>query len=78
MVDESELRDIQRVARRQRMTVAEWVRQAMRAARAGAGTTDPGTKLATIRAAAAHAFPTGDIGEILAQIEGGYAEKDEP
>lgn len=74
LVDESELRDIQRVARRQRMTVAEWVRQAMQAARAGEGTADPVAKLAAISTAAAHAFPTGQIGEILAHIEGGYSE----
>ncbi|MBP1597340.1 MAG: hypothetical protein H6Q05_2717, partial [Acidobacteria bacterium] len=30
LLDESELREIQRVARAQKMTVAEWVRQILR------------------------------------------------
>lgn len=32
LLDEAELREIQRIARAQRMTAAEWVRQAIRAA----------------------------------------------
>ena len=32
-MDDAELREIKRAARRNRMTVAEWVRQALRAAR---------------------------------------------
>ena len=30
ILDDAELREIQRIARRQRLTVAEWVRQALR------------------------------------------------
>ena len=33
LLDEQEFDDIQDIARRNRMTVAEWVRQALRAAR---------------------------------------------
>ena len=33
LLEDAELREIQRVAQAQRMTVAEWVRQALRAAR---------------------------------------------
>src|SRR5438093_68744 len=33
LLEESELREIQRLARSQKLTVAEWVRQALRAAR---------------------------------------------
>lgn len=33
LLDEAELREVQRAARSRRMTVAEWVRQALRAER---------------------------------------------
>jgi hypothetical protein len=72
LLDEPELRDIQRAARAQRMTVAEWVRQALRAARRGRPSRDPDRKLAAIRAAARHSFPTADIERMLEEIESGY------
>lgn len=78
MVDESELRAIQRSARHHRMTVAEWVRRAMRAARESERPTDPGIKLAAVRRAAGHSFPTADMEEMLAQIERGYLDDHGP
>jgi hypothetical protein len=64
--------EIQRSARRHRMTVAEWVRQALRAARRSEPRSEAGMKLQVVRAAAEHNFPTADIGEMLRQIERGY------
>lgn len=72
LLDDAELRAIQRTARAQRMTVAEWVRQALRAARRREPVGDVGTKIAVVRAAARHAFPSGDIAQILTEIERGY------
>ena len=72
LLAETEFREIQRIARAQRVTVAEWVRQTLRAARRREPVEDIGTKIAVVRAAARHAFPTGDIGQILAEIERGY------
>ena len=72
LVDEAELRDIRRTARAQRMTVAEWVRGALRAARRRQPAGDAGKKLEIIRAAARHAFPTAEIDVMLAEIERGY------
>lgn len=74
LLDEAEWRDLQRVARASRMTVAEWVRQALRAARARRPAADAGRKLEVIRGAARHAFPTADIDRMLADIEGGYLD----
>jgi len=74
LLEESELRDIQRTARRRRMTVAEWVRQALRVARRSEPRSDPGKKLQIVRAAAENAFPTADIDEMLDQIERGYRD----
>ena len=72
ILDDSEMREIQRVAQRKRMTVAEWVRQALRAARRQEPTTDARKKLEAVRAATRHSFPTGDIEQILSEIERGY------
>lgn len=72
LVDERELRDIRQAARKAGLTVSEWVRQALRQARRTAAGGDPARKLAVVRAAARHAFPTAEIEEMLAQIESGY------
>ena len=70
LLDEDEYLEIQGVARRQRVTVAEWVRQALRKARDD----DPGTIEAKLRAIAdtsRHQFPTADIEVMLREIERG-------
>ena len=70
LLDEEEYLEIQGVARRQRVTVAEWVRQALRKAREDhPGTAD--TKLRAIADAARHQFPTADIETMLREIEEG-------
>ena len=45
LVDDAELREIHRIARDPRMTVAEWVRQALRAASRREPLGDPGREL---------------------------------
>jgi hypothetical protein len=70
--EESELREIRKAARRDRLTVSEWVRRCFREARRRQPGRDAGRKLQAIRAAARHAFPTGDIDQLLAEIESGY------
>ena len=72
LLEEAELREIQRAARAQRMTVAEWVRQALRAARRREPASRAEKKIDSIRAAARHSFPTADIEQVLAEIERGY------
>ena len=59
------------------MTVAEWVRQTLRAARRREPVGDTARKLSAIRAAARHAFPTADIGDMLRDIERGYTGRGE-
>lgn len=75
LFDDAELREIQRLARRRHMTVAEWVRQTLRAARVADAGADPRQKLAALHAATQHAFPTGEIDELLAGIERGYLDE---
>jgi len=72
LLEEAELREIHRIARSHRMTVAEWVRQALRTACRREPLGDAGKKLEIVRAASDHAFPTGDVDQILAEIERGY------
>jgi len=72
VVEASELREIRQAARRERLTVSEWVRRCLREARRRQPGRDAGRKLQAIRAATHHAFPTADIGQMLAEIESGY------
>ena len=72
LVEDAELREIQAVARRRRMTVAEWVRQSLRAARAQEPSKSAERKLAALREAVRHEGPTADIDQMLAEIERGY------
>ena len=76
LLDDGELRQIQRLARAQRLTVAEWVRQALRAAQRRQPSGDVQKKLGAIRTAARHDFPTADIEQMLAQIARGYEDCD--
>ena len=70
LLDEEEYKEIQRVARRQRMSLAEWVRQALRQARSGhAGSVE--AKLRVIADASRHEFPTADMEVMLQEIEAG-------
>lgn len=72
LFEDEELEEIRRVARARRMTVAEWVRQSLREARAGESTGDVGAKRRALSRAVGNAFPTGDIETMLAEIERGY------
>jgi Arc/MetJ-type ribon-helix-helix transcriptional regulator len=72
LLDETELAEIQRAARGRRQSVAEWVRGALRQARAEETGRSPAAKLQTLRASTTHAFPTGPIDQLLDEIERGY------
>lgn len=68
LLAEQELAEIQGLARRERVTVAAWVRRALDEAKQRRPAGDPARKIASIRAAAAHGFPSGDIEAMLADI----------
>lgn len=72
ILQDPEYREIQRAARSRHMSIAEWVRQALAHARRREPLGDVEKKLAAIRAAVKHEFPTGDIETMLAEIEQGY------
>ncbi len=74
VLDDKEYREIERVARRHRLTVSEWVRQSLRRARREEPSVEAGRKLAAVRAAEAHRFPTADIDQMLKEVERGYMD----
>lgn len=74
LLPDRELAEIQQTARREGMTTAEWVRQALRAARRGKPRATSQKKLGIIEAAARNAFPAPGVEQMLAEIEGSYIE----
>jgi hypothetical protein len=74
-IKEDELQAIQQAARRERLTVAEWVRRALREVRHLRAQASLERKLAAIHKASEHAAPTADIDQMLTEIERGYQGK---
>jgi hypothetical protein len=72
ILQDPEYREIQKMARTRRMSLAEWVRQALDLARRREPLGDAAKKLEVIRAAAKHDYPTAEIDTMLAEIEKGY------
>jgi hypothetical protein len=75
ILQDPEYREIQRIARARHMSLAEWVRRALTAARRYEPLGEAGKKLDMIREASREAFPAGDIDTMLAEIETGYRGK---
>jgi hypothetical protein len=75
LLDDDELRQIQRIAKRERLTTAEWVRQRLREAREREAKPDVAKKLAAIRKASSYRFPAPDIEQMLEEIEQGYLDE---
>jgi hypothetical protein len=72
LLPDEQMAEIQRLARREQMTVGEWVRRALRSASSQRPVHDPERKLQAIRRAAGYAFPTADIDQMLMETEQGY------
>jgi hypothetical protein len=72
ILKDPEYRETKRAARSRQMSIAEWVRQALDQAHRREPVGKISKKLEVIRAAARLDYPTGDIGEMLAEIERGY------
>jgi hypothetical protein len=78
ILQDSDYREVQRAARARHMSVAEWVRQALDWARRREPSTEIEKKLAVVRAAVQHNGPTGDIDQLLGEIERGYLSDSRP
>jgi hypothetical protein len=72
LLPDREMTEIQRLARREQLTVGEWVRRVLREARQQRPLSDPEAKLKAIRRGAEFSFPTADIEQMNAEIEQGY------
>jgi hypothetical protein len=74
LMDDDELRVIQRLARKERVTTAEWVRQRLREAQEEHARPDIAAKLAALHTAYRHeaSAPAPDIEQMLTEIERGY------
>lgn len=73
-MNQDELDSIRAAASGRGMTVSQWVRETLREARRKVAGGDAERKLAAIRAADRHTYPTADIDLMLAEIEHGYGE----
>ena len=74
LIPDSEMEELQRLARREQLALGEWVRRALREARLQRPEQEPQAKLKAVRKAVGYAFPTADIDQMLAEIEHGYGE----
>jgi hypothetical protein len=72
LLPDQEMKDIQQLARVERLTVGEWVRRTLREARQQRSVNDPETKLKAIRRGAELSFPSADIEQMIDEIERGY------
>jgi hypothetical protein len=72
VLDDKEMREIERAARQRDMSVSEWVRQSLRAARLAEPSLTATKKIQVVRAAVAHSFPTADVDRMLDEIASGY------
>ena len=72
LLPDQEMSEIQRLARREHLTVGEWVRRTLREARLRQPVHDPETKLKAVRRAAEYSFPSGDVEQMLRENERGY------
>ena len=71
VMSEDEVASMRQVARRAGLTVSEWARRALRAARNAQAVPSPAGKLEALDRALSCNHPTGDIDEMLADIERG-------
>lgn len=72
VLPDGEYRRLRGAARGRGMTLSQWAREAIRSYGRAQAEGDPSRKLAAIRAAVRHDFPTADISQMLAEIERGY------
>jgi hypothetical protein len=72
VVHDAEFERYARSARARGLSISEWVRQVLGRAERDISDGDLDAKLAAVRTAVQHSFPTADIDTMLAEIEQGY------
>lgn len=71
-LEDSEIQEIEEIARRVGMTVDQWARRVLLEARRLHPGSAVDTKLQAVRNATRHEFPTGDIDQMLREIAQGH------
>jgi len=71
LFEDEELDEMRQFAERHKMTLSEWVRQTLREAMRRAPNADRDGRLAAVRAASQHTFPTADIDQMLGEVARG-------
>lgn len=71
VMSDAEAASLRHVARRAGLTLSEWARRALRAAHDAQAGPSPGSRLDALDRALTCNHPTGDISEMLADIERG-------
>lgn len=71
LLPEKDYRALAVVSRKESKTIAEWVRESIRRRLKAAEPPSPEKKLSKILKYARYSGPTGDIGQILSEIEKG-------
>jgi len=72
LLEDEELRVLREAAGREGLTLSAWVRRTLHEAQRRQPRGGLAGKLAAVRAAALHDFPTADIDQMLAEVESGY------
>ena len=72
LLNEEEYSEIRRIAQENHMTVAEWVRDALRRAKRAYPHSRSDQKLRALEKSVTYSFPSSDIDQMLAEIEQGY------
>ena len=75
LLADRDYREIQRLAKAKNLSIAEWVRQALEAARRKQPIGDGARKIDSIRVAARHDYPTADIDDMNAEIARGHGSE---
>jgi hypothetical protein len=75
ILTDDEFDELRSVAADDGLTVSDWVRQAVRQARRHRWRGDVEQRLAAVRTAARHDFPSADIDRMLNEIERGYGSE---
>ncbi|MEJ7742437.1 MAG: hypothetical protein WKF73_07765 [Nocardioidaceae bacterium] len=72
VLDDAEFDALREVARQDGVTLSEWVRRSLRLARRSGSPGDVEPRLAAVRSAMRHTFPTAEMAQMLAEVEQGY------
>lgn len=72
LLDEEELEEIKKISGEERMTVSAWVRRAIQNEKKSHPQKAFRKKLAALNKAAEYHLPSGNIDEMIADIESGY------